>query len=83
MQRLYNYLSKPNTSKVQAMQTVSRDFIDGKVKLNEINTPRSGNKPNIAKPDITQPDKSNPGSSRLDLSHPYYWAPFILIGNGL
>lgn len=26
---------------------------------------------------------SQPSSVSANLSHPYYWAPFILIGNGL
>jgi CHAT domain-containing protein/Tfp pilus assembly protein PilF len=73
MQRFYNYLAKPGTSKVQAMQTVSRDFITGQVPPSELSTLRAGAKPSVR----------SLGNAPLDLSHPYYWAPFILIGNGL
>jgi CHAT domain-containing protein len=33
--------------------------------------------------DITDLRTGQPLAQSTDLAHPYYWAPFILIGNGL
>ncbi|MBE9033397.1 tetratricopeptide repeat protein [filamentous cyanobacterium LEGE 11480] len=72
MQRFYENLAKPNMTKVKAMQDIRRDFITGKVTIQQLNTFRAGARPLV-----------QDSSSKIDLSHPYYWAPFILIGNGL
>jgi CHAT domain-containing protein len=74
MQRFYDYLAKPGTSKVAAMQQVSRDFMDGKVQIKDLDSFRSGVK-------VVGGDSRSSGE--IDLSHPYYWSAFILIGNGL
>ncbi len=54
-----------------AIQQTQKDFIQGKVTPTDIQQLRAG-----ARPDI-------PGGIPTDLTHPYYWAPFILVGNGL
>ena len=74
MQRFYDYLAQPGTSKVDAMQQVSRDFIDGKVKLEDLDNFRAG---------VKVVSERGGDSDDIDLSHPYYWSAFILIGNGL
>ncbi|MEB3295565.1 MAG: CHAT domain-containing protein, partial [Synechococcales bacterium] len=62
---------KQGTSPAAAIQQVQRDFIQGKITPQDIQLLRAG-----ASPDI-------PGGIPTDLTHPFYWAPFILIGNGL
>ena len=42
-----------------------------------------GNRGNTATIKIVDPRTGEPLSNSPDLAHAYYWAPFILIGNGL
>ena len=58
-------------TKAQAMRQVQLDFIRGQRTLNDV-TERAGIR-------IEGPPQHRPQS----LSHPYYWAPFVLIGNSL
>jgi CHAT domain-containing protein len=60
-----------------SIQQTQRDFIQGKVTFQDIQKLRSGIGSRAgAAPGI-------PDGISTDLTHPYYWAPFILIGNGL
>ncbi|MFM2433137.1 MAG: hypothetical protein RLZZ511_4351 [Cyanobacteriota bacterium] len=70
MSNFYTSLKQGQTP-AAAIQQTQRNFIQGKVTPTDIQQLRAG-----AKPDI-------PGGIPTDLTHPYYWAPFILIGNGL
>ncbi|MGI0491621.1 CHAT domain-containing protein [Alkalinema pantanalense CENA528] len=77
MQQFYAHLAN-GKSKVAAMQAVQQDFIAGK--LNPIiaaNLPRGDFEPIV--PESVRSLSSQP----TRYTHPYYWAPFILIGNGL
>jgi CHAT domain-containing protein len=71
MQRFYQNLSHGNLTKSQAMQQVQLDFLKSKVTLKELQSFRASGGRYVQ------------GGGQLDLTHPYYWAPFILIGNGL
>jgi CHAT domain-containing protein len=53
-----------------AIQKTQKDFIQGKVTAKDIERSRG------AVPYVR-------GGIPTDLTHPYYWAPFILVGNGL
>lgn len=53
-----------------AIQKTQKDFIQGKVTAKEIEQFR-GLVPYVK------------GGVPTDLTHPFYWAPFILVGNGL
>jgi CHAT domain-containing protein len=72
MQQFYNRLSQGMT-KAAAIQAVQQDFISGKLTASEAKSiARAG-----ARPDV---EGQLPPDS---FSHPYFWAPFILIGNNL
>jgi CHAT domain-containing protein len=43
----------------------------------------AGERGNTATIEIVDQRTGEPLSNSPDLAHPYYWAPFILIGNGL
>jgi CHAT domain-containing protein len=76
MQQFYSHLDQ-GKSKVEAMRQVQRDFINGKL------TPTSATQLNrSAELTAELPDHLR-SLTPTNYSHPYYWAPFILIGNGL
>jgi CHAT domain-containing protein len=78
MQQFYLHLSQGKT-KAQAIQQVQQDFINGKL------TPKAAAALRSAMIlTSTNPAPSTPRStSSPDYTHPFYWAPFILIGNNL
>ena len=67
MSEFYEALIKGNLSKTEALRQAQRALIN----INE-----SRDRGGLVLADSIDLDPS-------DLSHPYYWAPFILIGNGL
>lgn len=71
MQRFYQNLAHGTLTKSQAMQQVQLDFLNGKITLKELQDLRASARRHVE------------GGGAVDLTHPYYWAPFILIGNGL
>lgn len=77
MQQFYQHLATGKT-KAAALQLVQRDFITGKLTFNDAEAlDRLASEPNSTQPELESQSTVNP------LTHPYYWAPFILIGNGL
>ena len=72
MQQFYTHLATGKT-KAQALQQVQQDFLLGKLKLKDAEAiDRAGGRRQIK------------GQLPADsFAHPYYWAPFILIGNSL
>ncbi|MEB3294245.1 MAG: tetratricopeptide repeat protein [Synechococcales bacterium] len=81
MQQFYQHLASGKMTKAQALQKVQQDLITGKLTFNDI--PRSAKTPVPSKPAIGRsatPSQPTPSSF---YAHPYYWAPFILIGNGI
>jgi CHAT domain-containing protein/tetratricopeptide (TPR) repeat protein len=69
MSEFYTTLNATNLSKSQALRQVQRNLIDSKLTLKDA-ADRAGVR-------LYEPNKKRP----QNLSHPYYWAPFILIGN--
>ncbi|BAZ33735.1 hypothetical protein NIES4074_62490 (plasmid) [Cylindrospermum sp. NIES-4074] len=74
MQQFYQNLSTGNMTKSQALREAQIAMIQGKIQSS--NTKRSS-------VNYTVGQSRNSESISRNLSHPYYWAPFILIGNGL
>ncbi|MEO1621669.1 MAG: CHAT domain-containing protein, partial [Cyanobacteria bacterium J06632_3] len=72
MGRFYQHLG--NKPKAEALQQAQRDLINSNNADLE-NDPRGGIVPVNISADLPE--------SLRGLRHPYYWAPFILIGNGL
>jgi CHAT domain-containing protein len=70
MQQFYQHLAN-GLRKAEALRQVQRQFIQGKLTANDTLQRSAPNSP--AAPRLT----------RSNFSHPYYWAPFILIGNSL
>jgi len=81
MQEFYKiYTAKKGITKIQALQEIQSKFIDKKIKSeSDIFLCKRSKKNNNVISNNTQLSESQP----LDFSHPYYWAPFILIGNWL
>jgi CHAT domain-containing protein len=72
MQQFYQHLASGKT-KAAALQLVQQDFIQGKLTTQDTDAiARAGGRRKVE------------GQLPVDsLAHPYYWAPFILIGNAL
>lgn len=62
------------SSKAAALQQAQIDLITGNLFVND------ASRRSI---EVILADGATQGRGDMDLSHPYYWAPFILIGNGL
>jgi CHAT domain-containing protein/uncharacterized UPF0146 family protein len=73
MQQFYTHLAKGMT-KAEALKTVQQNFIDGKFTAKDA--------PKRSDIVVTAVNGNRQPQSR-SFTHPYYWAPFILIGNGL
>jgi CHAT domain-containing protein/Tfp pilus assembly protein PilF len=73
MSAFYNQLKQGNVSKAEALRQAQIALIQGK----GIQTQQRGS---IA---IKPTDGAGASRAPTRLNHPYYWAPFILIGNGL
>ncbi len=69
MSQFYKTLNTTPLSKSQALRQVQREMIKSKLTLKDV-ADRAGVR-------LYEPNKKRP----QNLSHPYYWAPFILIGN--
>jgi CHAT domain-containing protein len=75
MQQFYHNLATGKISKAGALRQAQRSLIAEK-------TP--GNSPESQRSSVNYNSGSGQASTlSRNLSHPYYWAPFILIGNGL
>jgi CHAT domain-containing protein len=71
MQQFYKHIAAGMT-KAEALKQVQQDLIQHKLTSKNAPFTRASARPLV------------PGHSALgDFSHPYYWAPFILIGNSL
>jgi CHAT domain-containing protein/uncharacterized protein HemY len=70
MNTFYTVLKQGKTP-AAAIQQTQQDFISGKVTLQDVQQLRASGGRYVE------------GGIPIDLTHPFYWAPFILIGNGL
>jgi CHAT domain-containing protein/tetratricopeptide (TPR) repeat protein len=73
MNALYGHLKQRKVTKTEALRQAQLSLIQGK----ELAGQHRGSI-------VVQPKEGRLSTQKPDrLSHPYYWAPFILIGNGL
>jgi CHAT domain-containing protein len=74
MQRFYTLLATGELTKAEALRQAQLSLLKGEASLdNRMDT--LGIRRGF---ELAEPEESSVG-----LAHPYYWAPFILIGNGL
>jgi CHAT domain-containing protein len=76
MQQFYKKLANGMT-KAEALKTVQQDFIQGKLTAKD--APMRG----ASLTPVLPPELQRTRNAPANFSHPYYWAPFILIGNSL
>ena len=74
MQQFYKNLATGKLTKAEALQKAQLSFLQGKV------TAKDAPKRSDVEPKVIGSDRA---PSTANFSHPYYWAPFILIGNSL
>ncbi len=74
MQQFYKNLAGGTLTKAEALRQVQRDFIDGKLTAKDA--------PNRSDIEVRVTDATRQIGPQTFV-HPYYWAPFILIGNSL
>lgn len=78
MQQFYANLSKDNQpTKAQALRQAQLSLLRGN------NTANSSGDRGAINVEAIPGTSTKPGRNLTNYSHPYYWAPFILIGNGL
>jgi CHAT domain-containing protein/Tfp pilus assembly protein PilF len=78
MERFYTLLQSGKLSPVAAMRQTQEEMLSGsEVILEAQRRADLGDLPSVGSTPPPSP------SDTLELSHPYFWAPFILIGNGL
>ncbi len=84
MQKFYQNLSTGKMTKTQAMQQAQIQFIRGQLTAKDA-PKRAADAPKRAASIHPASDQADPptASTVADYTHPYYWSPFILIGNGL
>lgn len=75
MQRFYQNLATGKLTKAEALQQAQRSLLESNNPGNQNGTTNRSS--------VQWQHGQNAGSISRDLRHPYYWAPFILIGNGL
>ena len=80
MKNFYTQLSQPNTSKAIALQTVQKQFLDRTLTDKDAKAIVRGasGSPNRG---VRRYREGQPPPNSFE--HPYYWAPFILVGNSL
>lgn len=78
MQHFYTNLAQSKQpTKAEALRLAQLSLLyDKSINLDDIKRGAIDVKPNPGRPDRQTPTQTN-------FAHPYYWAPFILIGNGL
>jgi CHAT domain-containing protein/Tfp pilus assembly protein PilF len=82
MQQFYKHLATGKLTKVAALRQVQLSLLHGQ--LTAQNSPQNGVTGRSGEVEITVTGTPNMRAlSPPDFTHPYYWAPFILIGNGL
>lgn len=76
MTNFYNFLKKSPT-KAEALRKAQQDLIAGKFQINNSEIVLN----NLTIPLASLPPNIRDALIKKDLSHPYYWSAFILVGN--
>ncbi|MEM6252695.1 MAG: CHAT domain-containing protein [Cyanobacteria bacterium P01_D01_bin.156] len=76
MQRFYELMASGELTKAEALKHAQLSLLN-----NEVNLTERFDKLGIQRGGLVNADA--PDTESVGLSHPYYWAPFILIGNSL
>jgi CHAT domain-containing protein/predicted negative regulator of RcsB-dependent stress response len=78
MSRFYNYLLNEGMDKAHALQKVRMDFISGSASSEVLSRRGVGGIGKLA----GSPDLKASSPASISTFHPYFWAPFILVGDG-
>lgn len=76
MQRFYELMASGELTKAEALKHAQLSLLNNEANLTERFDQLGINRGGLVNPDA-------PDTESVSLSHPYYWAPFILIGNSL
>jgi CHAT domain-containing protein len=79
MQLLYKLISEKKLSKAEALRRTQAMFIHGEVAM----TAASQKQPRRAARPVNEAEGGYAYDPKTPYAHPYYWAPFILMGNFL
>lgn len=82
MQQFYQNLATRNMTKAKALQQAQRSLIQKAKSATEQTEDKQSDRSDCTSVDY-RPGPGQTAPISRDRSHPYYWAPFILIGNGL
>ncbi len=75
MQRFYKHLATGKMTKAEALRQAQLEFLQAKLTVEDA--------PQRSDLIATGPGQSEGRQPLANFAHPYYWAPFILIGNSL
>ncbi|MBK1868144.1 CHAT domain-containing protein [Aestuariivirga sp. YIM B02566] len=82
MQRFYELRERRNLGKAEALATVQREFIAGTLGQGDASESVVAETARRGATAIEEADSAAPAPVKLDgFKHPFYWAPFIIMGN--
>jgi CHAT domain-containing protein/tetratricopeptide (TPR) repeat protein len=83
MWQFYKNLATGELTKAEALQKVQLSFLRGEVTAKDAPGRSNDAKDSSGRSDVMVTSSSTRSPRPANFSHPYYWAPFILIGNSL
>jgi CHAT domain-containing protein len=82
MQRFYELRERRNLGKADALATVQREFIAGTLGQGDASESVVAETARRGATAVEETDSATPAPVKLDgFKHPFYWAPFIIMGN--
>ena len=76
------YKNLRTMTKVEALRRAQLELITGKVSSDLLARRGIGGVGKLGETPATNPQSPTPAPDSVSTSHPYFWAPFILVGDG-